>query len=48
MEVSVWWVLVAASLGVCAGLMLFAVLTIASDRDVTLYPEAQGPTHTRV
>ena len=44
MEVSIWWVVAAAALGLCAGLLLFAVLTMAADRNVEAYPEAQGPT----
>lgn len=48
MDVSVWWVLVAASLGLCAGMLLFAVLTMASDRDDAILPDAQHPTQTLV
>lgn len=33
MDVSVWWVVVAVSIGVCIGMGLFAVLTMASDRE---------------
>lgn len=43
MLVSMWWVVVAASLGLCAGMLLFAVLTIASDREDPALPDAQEP-----
>ena len=44
MDVSVWWVLLAAMIGLFAGIGLFAVLTMASDHDAEVFPEAQGPT----
>lgn len=47
MDVSVWWVLVGASLGLCAGIVLFAALAMASDRDVEVHPNAQDSTPNR-
>jgi hypothetical protein len=44
MDVSVWWVAIGAAVGLCAGIVLFAVLTMASDRDVEAFPDAQAPT----
>ena len=46
MDVSVWWVAIAAMVGLVAGLGLFAVLTMASDHDTEAFPEAHGPTQT--
>jgi hypothetical protein len=43
MDVSVWWIAIAASVGLCAGIVLFAVLTMASDHDVEVLPDAQAP-----
>jgi hypothetical protein len=43
-DISLWWIVVAASFGLCAGIVLFAVLTMASDRDVDMHPEAPDPT----
>lgn len=43
MVVSLWWVAFAASLGLCAGFVLFAVLATASDRDVELPSNAPDP-----
>jgi hypothetical protein len=48
MDVSVWWVVVAASVGLCIGMFLFAVLTMASDRDVDVFTDPQAPTQTPV
>ena len=33
MDVSVWWVIGAAFGGLCAGMLLFAVLSMATERD---------------
>ena len=46
MDVSVWWVLIAAMIGLFAGVGLFAVLTMASDHDAEVFPDAQRPTQT--
>ena len=46
MDVSVWWVLIAAMIGLFAGIGLFAILTMASDHDGEGFPEAGGPAHT--
>jgi hypothetical protein len=46
MDVSIWWVWIAATIGVCTGIGLFAVLTMASDRASEGFPEAQTPTQT--
>ena len=46
MDVSVWWVGIAAMVGLFAGIGLFAVLTMASDHDTEVFPEAHGPTQT--
>jgi hypothetical protein len=47
MDVDAWWVvMVAASLGLFAGIVLFAVLTMAADRDDDAHPHAQDPTQT--
>ena len=46
MDVSVWWVVVAASVGMCVGMGLFAVLTMASDREadgLDAHASAQTP-----
>jgi len=48
MDVSVWWVVIAAASGLGVGLVLFAVLTMASDRDDDAFPDPQGTTHTMV
>jgi hypothetical protein len=47
MDVSVWWVVVAALLGLYAGVVLFAVLTLASERGVDVPPETQPQTPAR-
>jgi hypothetical protein len=44
MDVSIWWVLIGAAGGMCAGMLLFAVLSMASDRDAELVSEPQAPT----
>ena len=44
MVISLWWIVVAASLGLCAGIVLFAVLTMASDRDDEFDRNATDPT----
>lgn len=43
MDVSIWWVAVGAVVGLCAGIVLFAVLTMASDRDSEVLADAQVP-----
>jgi hypothetical protein len=43
-DISLWWIVVAASLGLCAGIVLFALLTIASDREVDMHPNSPDPT----
>jgi predicted secreted protein len=43
MDVSVWWIVIAASVGLCAGIVLFAVLTMASDHDAEVFPDVQAP-----
>ena len=47
MVISLWWIVVAASLGLCAGIVLFAVLTMASDRDDEFDRNAADPTLAR-
>ena len=44
MDVSVWWVVAAAAIGVCVGIVLFAVLTMAADRDPDAIDERATPT----
>lgn len=46
MDVSIWWVVVGASVGLFAGIVLFAVLTMASDREDEALPDAQARTQT--
>ena len=46
MDVSVWWVLIAAMIGLFAGIGLFAVLTMASDHESEVYQEAPGQAQT--
>lgn len=48
MDVSIWWVWVAAAVGLCAGIGLFAVLTMAADHDGEVFPDAQAPTQTPI
>jgi hypothetical protein len=48
MDVSVWWVLVGAGAGVCIVIVLFAVMTMAADREPELefVSDGQAPTRT--
>ena len=46
MDVSVWWVFIAAMIGLFAGIGLFAVLTMASDHETEGFPDARGQAHT--
>lgn len=48
MDVSVWWVLIAAMTGLFAGIGLFAVLTMASDHDAEVLPDAQARPQTPI
>ena len=43
MDVSVWWIVGAAFLGLCAGMMLFAVLSMAADHEVEPLADAAEP-----
>ena len=43
MDVPLWWVWIGAIIGVCAGLGLFAVLTMAAERDGDEFGKAQVP-----
>ena len=40
MDVSIWWVLIGAAGGMCAGILLFAVLSVAA-RDTELDVDTQ-------
>jgi hypothetical protein len=44
MDVSVWWVLVGAAAGLCVGIVLFAVLSMAADHEVEFVTDLQAPT----
>ena len=44
MDVSIWWVLAAASAGLFAGIGLFAVLTMASHHEDEYFSDRQAPT----
>ena len=43
MDVSVWWVVGAAFVGLCAGMLLFAVLSMAADREIEPLADAAEP-----
>ena len=43
MDFSVWWVIGAAFVGLCTGMLLFAVLSMAADHEVEVLPEAGEP-----
>ena len=47
MVVSLWWIVVAASLGLCVGIVLFAVLTMATKHDDEFDRSATDPTPAR-
>ena len=47
MDVSVWWVLVGAGAGLCVGIVLFAVLTMASEHEPELEFVSDGSAPTR-
>ena len=46
MDVSVWWVLVGIAGGLCAGVVLFAVMTMAHDHEGEYLSDVQAPTRT--
>jgi hypothetical protein len=46
MEVSVWWVLIGASAGLCSGIVLFAVMSMASEREGEYFSDLQAPPRT--
>lgn len=46
MDVSIWWVWIAATIGVCAGIGLFAVLTMASDHRADTFAGGHAPSET--
>jgi hypothetical protein len=46
MDVSVWWVLAGTAIGLCAGVVLFAVLTMAHDQEAEVWSDVQAPTRT--
>ncbi len=48
MDVSIGWVVIAAMIGLCAGIGLFAVLTMASERDAKVYPDDPGRAQTPI
>jgi hypothetical protein len=48
MDVSIWWVWIGATVGVCAGIGLFAVLSMSADRDGEEFGDAHVPTETSV
>ena len=46
MDVSVWWVVGAAFFGLCAGMLLFAVLSVAADHEDVMPKAAEPRTQT--
>ncbi|HVE51350.1 MAG TPA: hypothetical protein VNG69_17235 [Casimicrobiaceae bacterium] len=46
MDVSIWWVVIGTAFGLCGGIVLFAVLAMASDPEVDTWTDAQAPTRT--
>jgi hypothetical protein len=41
--ISAIWVVVAGSVGLCLGIVLFAVMTMAADKPPQRIPEEHGP-----
>lgn len=43
MDVSVWWVIGAAFFGLCAGVLLFSMLSVAAQEEIEALPDTAEP-----